>query len=57
MTRRRASEVLYTLINSGILSDDMTEDLEEIVQHICYDNFEKCENGSVYCENCKFLDE
>ncbi len=53
MTREEAVNVIYTLINSGVLDSELEESLGEIAEHICDNDFEKCE-GSPYCEDCVF---
>jgi hypothetical protein len=53
MTREEAVNVLYTLINSGVLDEELEESLGEIATHICNNDFEKCK-GNPYCEGCVF---
>lgn len=60
MTRREAKETIYKVINSGILSDELEQELTEVANHICDNEFEKCNGNdfdSCYCEDCKFLKE
>lgn len=58
MTRIDALGIIYGLINSGILSEELEADLELLANKICTDSFDKCEipEGTIsYCEGCKFL--
>ena len=60
MTRQEAKEVIYKVINSGIIDMELEEELTEVANHICDGNFEKCngdEFDSCYCEGCKNLNE
>lgn len=64
MTRREAQQVIYEVINSGIIDTELTEALEEVCNHICDDGFEqckvdeRCKSGYPnYCEGCKYQDE
>lgn len=57
MTREYAKSLLYDIINSGIISEELEEGLMELVATICKDSFELCEEPEVginYCEGCKF---
>lgn len=54
MTREEAKLIIYELINSGILAEDIEEKLVDIAQRICADDFEKCV-GTEYCEGCEFM--
>lgn len=56
MTREDAKQIIYQLINSGILSEELEDKLDKIVEHLCADNFEKCA-GNPYCGECRFLNE
>lgn len=60
MTRQQAKEIIYKVINSGILSIELEEELTEVANGICDDSFEQC-NGAdfdcCYCEDCKHLKE
>lgn len=56
MTREEAKQVIYQLINSGILSEELESKLDEVVEHICADKFEKCD-GTPYCGECRFLND
>lgn len=56
MTREDANKILYELINSGILDEELEAKLVEITKHICADDFEKCV-GTEYCDGCEFLKE
>ena len=53
MTREEAVNVLYTLVNSGVLDSELEESLTDIATHICNDDFEECK-GNPYCEGCIF---
>ena len=55
MTREDAKQIIYQLINSGILSEELEEKLEEVAKHICANDFEKC-NGTPYCKDCQYGD-
>ena len=64
MTRKEATEVIYKIINSGIIDGDLEDKLTEVCNCICDNEWEKCkidprcESGYPnYCENCEFLDE
>lgn len=57
MTRDEAKNIIYDVINSGIISEELEDDLTEICNTICEDSFEDCkvpEIGINYCEGCKF---
>jgi hypothetical protein len=59
MTRREAVNVIYSLINSGVLCDDINEQLNEVANCICYEGFDKCEadgDMSHECIACRFLE-
>lgn len=53
MTREEAVNVLYTLVNSGVLDEEIEESLGDIANHICNNDFEECK-GNPYCEGCIF---
>lgn len=53
MTREEAKELIYELINSGILADELEEKLTDLADRICQDNFDLC-TGTDYCGDCKF---
>ena len=55
LTREKAQSVIYEIINSGIVSEEIEEDLTELANTICYGEFDKCEATSPYCENCQHL--
>lgn len=55
MTREKAQRVIYEIINSGIVSEEIEEELTELANTICYGEFEKCESTSQYCEGCTHL--
>lgn len=57
-------EILMEIHNSPIVSEELKDDLNEIVNAICYDGFEKCDVDSRcehgypnYCEGCPHLNE
>ena len=52
MTRAEASEIIYKIINSGIVSDEIEEELTELANTLCYGEFEECSETSPYCEGC-----
>ena len=58
MERYEAKQAIYKVINSGILSEELECELTEVANHICDNDFEKC-NGAefdcCYCEGCQFL--
>ena len=55
MTREKAQSIIYEIINSGIVSEEIEEGLNELANTICYGEFEKCEATSPYCEGCRHL--
>ena len=59
MTRSEASYVIYEIINSGIISEKLEEELEDVANAICEDSFEKCSGQECerYCDGCEFFDE
>jgi hypothetical protein len=66
MTRYEAKNVIYDVINSGIISEDLEENLVEVANCICDNGFEICpEEYLRYCkrdecdnaEECKYDDE
>lgn len=60
MTRFEATQTICEVINSGIISDELEERLQDVVNCICDDSFEECsdkEFDSCYCDGCKFLKE
>lgn len=59
MTRREAANVLYSLINSNVIHDEICDQLNEVANCICYDAFDQCENESDMthdCASCRFLE-
>lgn len=42
MTRFEAMNAIYSVINSGILDEELKDTLVEVVNCICGDDFEKC---------------
>ena len=63
MSRKEAKELLYRLINSGVLSEDIEEALTELANAICENSIancaaDKCSYGAPnYCDGCEFLAE
>lgn len=56
MTRQEAIEAIYDVINSGIIDSELEEDLTEVCNHICADDFDKCQcDESGDCCECKFI--
>ena len=55
MSREEAKDILYQLINSGILDAELELKLTEIAEHICNDKWVGCV-GTEYCEDCKFIE-
>lgn len=54
MSRKQAIQILYTLINSGILSEELENELTDLVNVICHGEFDDCEY-SPRCEDCEHL--
>lgn len=51
MTRYEAKHKLYDIINSGIVSEEVEEALDEIADSICRNEFEKCPQECLrYCK-------
>lgn len=64
MSRKEAKEILQRLINSGIISDEISDLLSELANVICENSFTACEEdvdcaygAPNYCEGCEFLAE
>ena len=64
MSRKEATEILYMLINSTVLSDVINDRLSELANVICENSFTACEEdvdcsygAPNYCEDCEFLAE
>jgi len=58
MIRSDASYTIYEVINSGIISNELEERLQEVADAICENSFEKCSSECQrFCEGCEFLDE
>ena len=55
LTREKAQSIIYEIINSGIVSEEIEEGLNELANTICYGEFEKCESTSPYFEGCRHL--
>ena len=55
MTRAEASKLIYEIINSGIVSEEIEDGLNDLANTLCYGEFEKCEETSPFCDNCKHL--
>lgn len=57
MTRAEGTEIIYKVINSGIIAEEVEEELSELANAICSDDFEQCEpqeGGTLYCDGCRF---
>ena len=64
MSRKEAKELLYRLINSGVLSEDIEEALTELANAICENSIANCAadiecsyGAPNYCDGCEFLAE
>ena len=64
MSRKEAKELLYRLINSGVLSEDIEEALTELANAICENSITNCAadiecsyGAPNYCDGCEFLAE
>lgn len=64
MSRKEAKELLYRLINSGVLSEDIEEALTELANAICVNSIANCAadiecfyGAPNYCDGCEFLAE
>lgn len=55
MTRSQAQHIIYEIINSGIVSEEIEDGLNDLANVLCFGEFEECEETSPYCENCKHL--
>ena len=56
MTRSEATYTLQKLINSGVLSDEVCEELTEMCRALCDEDFEMCDGSdkiSSYCYECR----
>jgi len=53
-TRYEAADVIYEIINSGIIDNLLADDLTNVVNCICENSFEKCPGECL--QHCK-LDE
>lgn len=53
MTREEAVQLLFQLTNSGILSEELEEQLGDLANRICQNHFEKC-IGNDYCGDCQY---
>ena len=58
MTRKEAKSVICEVINSGIISAELEQDLQEVCNCICDDDFDECKADcdTIYCEGCPFLE-
>lgn len=58
MTRKEARNIIYEVINSGIISEELEQDLQEICTCICDDDFDNCKADcdAAYCEGCPYLE-
>ena len=64
VSRKEAKELLYRLINSGVLSEDIEEALTELANAICENSIVNCAadiectyGAPNYCDGCEFLAE
>lgn len=64
VSRKEAKELLYKLINSGVLSEDIEEALTELANAICENSLANCTadiecsyGAPNYCDDCEFLEE
>lgn len=57
MTRAEASKLIYEIINSGIVPEEIEEGLTDLANTLCYGEFEGCEETSPYCDNCRHKSE
>lgn len=62
MTRKQAKGILFRLINSEVLSEEVVEELTTLANVICNDAFDKCDPDPRckhgypnHCEGCNFL--
>lgn len=59
MTRYEARDVIYSIINSGIVDEDLEDELTEIASCICENSFKECDDECLQycklddCENVK----
>lgn len=63
MTRKEAVELLYKIINGATVDIELAEQLNEIANCICNDDFKPCEvdercasKYAKYCDDCVFLE-
>lgn len=56
MDRFTAKDTIYKIINSGIISEELEEELVEVANCICF-GFEECSEPSPYCEGCVHISE
>lgn len=54
MTRNEAVKIIYEVINSGIISEELEQELTDVAHSICSDSFENCTHNSPYCEDCEY---
>ena len=65
MTRKEAVEAIYNVINSGIIDDELNDQLTEVCNCLCgHSEFDKCKidprcksGYPNYCEGCPHLKE
>ena len=64
VSRKEAKELIYKLINSGVLSEDIEEALTELANAICENSLANCTadlecfyGAPNYCDGCEFLEE
>lgn len=53
MTRNEAVMVIYEVINSGIISEELEQELTDVAHSICSNSFSDCEQTSPHCEGCE----
>lgn len=56
MTRKEANEIIYKVINSGIIDIELEEELTDVCEHICSGEYEQCdsEECDCDCDGCRF---
>lgn len=55
MTRADAQSLIYEIINSGIVSEEIEDGLYELANTLCYGDFDDCEEFSSDCIGCQHL--
>lgn len=54
MTMNEAVMVIYEVINSGIISEELEQELTDVAHSICSNSFSDCEQTSPHCEGCEY---